>query len=368
MNGRAIDLASLTREIQHNCDISDARDHGIYSMCSMLLKLRNLYKWQKGLEPWDEPEPGDLLDWIDRQEHYWQEKQSGDFEPITNHQDQCQPYDVAAVNLLLEGSKMFYGAGLGRSLKAIFFLGEILDRKQLAGFPVVILGREIAREMASPFAMVQEGMIVLRRDPLRYFLWDHIQEMRGSGRSSFRYFLDSHGLLEKGVLSQKRLRSEFEAMVDSEVDLFLYHEVGELIQHDFTETALQPLVAHFQGSVIEFVSRGVKDILADTDPQGLLTFLVENQRASTLSLYVSFQDGLRERLFPELRCSWQRFVDEGSWQPLLDAVTSCREKSLFLAESIKAISAKLGNFPDQELITDFNYNVLAPLQFDQIEV
>ena len=43
----------LLKTIKHNCDISDARDNGIYSICTLVLKLRNLYKWEHGLEPWE---------------------------------------------------------------------------------------------------------------------------------------------------------------------------------------------------------------------------------------------------------------------------------------------------------------------------
>jgi hypothetical protein len=363
-----VDLAQLLVDIQYNCDISDARDHGIYSMCSMVLKLRNLYKWQHGLEPWHEPETADLLDWIESQENYWQELQAHEFRPLVIAYTDCAVHDVVAVNHGLDGSGLFYGAGLGRSLKAIFFLGEITATSELAGYPVVMLGKEKAKEMASPFAMVQDDTIILRRDSLRFFLWDHIQEMRGSGRSSYRYFLGSHGLLDNGELSQERLRTTFEELVERELDLFLYHELGELQQREFGRTALQPLVGHFQGSVIEFVSRAVKDILADTDPKGLLTYLVEQERASTMALYVTFQDGLRERLFPELRCSWQRFAEDGDWRPLVKAISHCRAKTEAIAENIVAIGAELGNLPDKELVSAFNHTVLAPLGLDQVEV
>ena len=40
--------------IRHNCDISDARDNGIYSICNLVLKLRNLYKWEHAIEPWQD--------------------------------------------------------------------------------------------------------------------------------------------------------------------------------------------------------------------------------------------------------------------------------------------------------------------------
>ncbi len=51
--------------IDYNCNISDSRDHGIYTMCTMVLKLRNPYKWENNLEPGQETVSGDLLDWIE---------------------------------------------------------------------------------------------------------------------------------------------------------------------------------------------------------------------------------------------------------------------------------------------------------------
>jgi hypothetical protein len=76
------ELTPLIQDIQHNCDISDARDHGIYTMCTMVLKLRNLYKWEKGLQPWEEPESADLLDWIDVKENYWATIAGEPFRPL----------------------------------------------------------------------------------------------------------------------------------------------------------------------------------------------------------------------------------------------------------------------------------------------
>lgn len=360
--------AQLTEDIQYNCDISDARDHGIYSMCSMVLKLRNLYKWQKGLEPWNEPETADLLDWIDMQEQYWHSLQDGEFKQLSLAGRPTAAHDVGAVNDFLQGSGLFYGAGLGRSLKAIFFLGDIVETRELDGYPVVIIGRERVREMASPFAMVQDENIVLRYDQLRFFLWDHIQEMRGSERSSFRFFLDSYGLLFEGRLDQLKLRAIFEQLVESEVDLFLHHELGELRLHDFGRDTLKPLIAQFQGSVIEFVGRAVKDILADTDPHGLLHRLVAERRASTLALYVSFQDGMRERLFPELTCRWKNFVEDGDWTALERAISRCWSDTRSLAARIEAVAARLGSASDKELVTQFNHTILQPLGLDQVEV
>ena len=75
---------NLVETIQYNCDISDARDQGIYSMCTMVLKLRNLYKWEHGLEPWNEPEPADLLDWIEQKENHWAAIDQKSFKPVVS--------------------------------------------------------------------------------------------------------------------------------------------------------------------------------------------------------------------------------------------------------------------------------------------
>lgn len=143
---------SLTvKDIQHNCNISDARDHGIYTMCTMVLKLRNLYKWEKDLDPWQEPEPGDLLDWIEDKENYWKTIVDEPYRPLNINGYTHLPDDLSGINGHFEGDQMVYGAGYGRSLKAVFFLAEKIEQRTVAGLPVFILGRERAREMASPF-------------------------------------------------------------------------------------------------------------------------------------------------------------------------------------------------------------------------
>ena len=68
---KGVEQMNLHQAIQHNCNISDARDNGIYSICTLVLKLRNLYKGENGLEPWDEPDSPILLDWIYAKENFW---------------------------------------------------------------------------------------------------------------------------------------------------------------------------------------------------------------------------------------------------------------------------------------------------------
>jgi hypothetical protein len=274
--------SSVVEDIQHNCNISDARDHGVYSMCTMVLKLRNLYKWEHGLEPWQEPEPADLLDWIEAKENYWKTIAEEPYRQLGINGRTYSPADSDEINAKLGDKKMVYGAGYGRSMKAVFFLAEKIEQRTVAGCSVFILGKEIAKEMASPFAMAQDGVVFIRKESLRFFLWDQIQELRSSCRSSFRHALRMYDLLQDEQLDQQKFKNSLDNIVDAEMDLFIYHEVGEALQTTLDSSTLQTIVSQFPGSLYELVCRSIKDILADTHPEGLLAHLIREQRETSL--------------------------------------------------------------------------------------
>jgi hypothetical protein len=355
------ELTPFIQDIQHNCDISDARDHGIYSMCTMVLKLRNLYKWEKGLQPWEEPEAADLLDWIDTKENYWATIAEESFRPLSASGKTLAPLDLEEINAGLEGNSLLYGAGYGRSMKTVFFLAENIEQRSVEGCPVTILGKERAKEMASPFAMVQDGRIIIRKESLRFFFWDQIQEVRSSCRNSLQHALQSYGVFKNGVIDRELFKASLDTIVEQEMNLFIYHEVGETLQTTFDSESLRAIIGHFPGTVIEFVGRAVKDILADTHPLGLLSYVIREERESSLGFYLTFLDGLRQKLFPEIQNAWQLFVTDRNWNYIEQARNSCWERNQQVAQHIKDISRMIGSSPDDLIVSHFNNLILVPL-------
>ena len=49
------EISDLQRQVQKNCDISDARHAGVYSLCGLLLRMRDLYKWEHRMVPGRSP-------------------------------------------------------------------------------------------------------------------------------------------------------------------------------------------------------------------------------------------------------------------------------------------------------------------------
>lgn len=351
----------IIQDIQYNCDVSDARDHGIYSMCTMVLKLRNLYKWERELEPWQEPEPGDLLDWIEAKEEYWKSIADLSYCDLGINGKKYSPDSLEDINLLLRSDELVYGAGYGRSMKAVFFLAEKLRQESVSGVPLIILGKEKAREMASPFAMAQDGAIIIRREPLRYFLWDQVQELSSSCRSSFQHALSLYQLIHDGKLNQQAFRERLDTIVDEELGLFIYHEVGELLQDDLDGRTLQKIVTSFPGSIIELVCRTIKDVLADTHPGGLLAYCIRKKKETSLSFYIGFLDGLRKKMFPEIFSAWQEFLVNKEWQAIEDARAICWQRNNRLAHKVKEISSSIGTLSHKEVEQMFDIEIIRPL-------
>ena len=63
----------IASQVLENCSISDSRHAGLYSICGLALRLRDLYKWEKGLDPWVEKDSSEILEWIGKKEEKWED-------------------------------------------------------------------------------------------------------------------------------------------------------------------------------------------------------------------------------------------------------------------------------------------------------
>ncbi|MBW2517817.1 MAG: hypothetical protein JRE88_13620, partial [Deltaproteobacteria bacterium] len=188
------EIEDLTRQVLHNCDISDAQHAGLYSTCGLALRLRDLYKWEHRLNPWEEKDTSEILDWIGEKEALWEKLADAKQTDIAIQGNVYDLYDTSAINAILEPRGLFYGAGYAFSLKPSFFLAEIEDKRHNNGYAVYSLGRELARDLLTLPALTQDRQILLRTDSARMYLWDQMVYIKKSGRPALRYALEHCGL------------------------------------------------------------------------------------------------------------------------------------------------------------------------------
>ncbi|MEW6219192.1 MAG: Sfum_1244 family protein [Thermodesulfobacteriota bacterium] len=355
-------VSALAAAVQKNSDISDARFAGIYSLCTMVLKLRSLYKWEHGLAPWQTPASQAVLAWIADKELLWDEIRDQAYAPLPVDRDLIDPFTAAPVNAVLARLRLLYGAGYGRSMKPVFFLAEEETALTVQGCPVRILGRELAREMAAPLALSQDGAVYVRRQALAGFLWDQIQEVRGCGRPAMRFALAGYRLLTPaGTVDSQQLAARLDELVTSELPLFIHHEIGEVLEEALPSELATGVAAAYPDSALELVTRALKDVLADTHPAGPLAFIQAERRSSSLGFFIAFLDGIRRLLMPELPAAFTELATHGDWAAWSGAVAAARDLNLRRADALARLWAKTAGLPAERRRQALEAGLLAPL-------
>jgi hypothetical protein len=313
----AQELKSLTRQVLQNCDISDAYHSGLYSICGLALRLRDLYKWEKQLPPWEERDSSEILDWIDAKETRWEVLAENDYEKLRLFGKEFDPFDSDGINALLEPHNIYYGAGYAHSLKPTFFLAVVDNMTRSNGYRIYTLGRELARDLLTIPAMSQNDSVLLRQESANLFLWDKIFYIKKSGRAALNFGLEHLGIAEKDPTALRRYLPEIFAAVK---DTYIYHELGEIQDTTFDRQSWREMVAAFPFSPVEFIARALKDLLADTNEYGTLHHIIQKRQTAGLAFYVAFIDGLAQEFFPEIKIAFQMFAGSGNWHIIEQAV------------------------------------------------
>ncbi|MCU0558776.1 MAG: hypothetical protein MUD16_01095 [Desulfobacterales bacterium] len=330
----SLDLDSLTVQVQRNCDISDARHAGVFSVCGLALRLRDLYRWQHALEPWQEGEPGSVLEWIGRRESLWDGLADCDYERLRLGGRALDPFDTDGVNALLAPHGLLYGAGYARGLKPTYFLARIDDRSSVRQFALYYLGKELARDLQTLPALSQGRSILIRRHTARMFFWDQVAYAAPSARRALAVALDACGV---GDHRPAGIRAHLDRLLAVQENVLLHHELGELQETGFDRGVWQQMVAAFSGSRVEILARRVKDLLADTSPHGTLCALCRARDIAGLALAVAFADGLAKAFLPEVFSAWEQVVHRQGWSELDAAVEKAHLDLRRLADQAVAL-------------------------------
>lgn len=320
-----IDVPALVNAVQRNCDISDARHAGDYTLCTYLLKMREFYRWENEIPYFSEVPQDDLGAWLTARERRWEDVEDAPLEPLPLDRSGADPFDNDAVNSALVPHGYVYSGGYGRYSKPLFFLGRLLKREQRAGFTVLVSSCEYARELAAPPAMLRGRTIFLRWESARRFVWEKIEESRWHKQdNAMRRAMDYYDFTDGPAA--------LEAMTASAVDVMLLHELGEGLTGEALGPEWADLVAYLARSRAEAIARALRDHLADC--RSTLPGLCEHQDPARLHFYFANLDGIRRAIFSGTLDAYHRFLDDGDWTHLRRAAANEATRWLDTAHEI----------------------------------
>jgi len=330
-----IDIKTLTLQIKKNCNISDAKYWGVYSMCGFLLRLRELYRIEKCIRPWENIQQEEIGEWISDRENLWKELEDKDFEDIIVDGNVYGPFEAEKINAELEKEGLVYGAGFGVHMKPSFFLADLISKETVEGYNICIAGNEYVRDLSDYPAMLRDRTIFARVDTTRLLLWGRFEELRLRGsKRPLTFAFSKYGVAPEEEPTEDIYR-RISLIAYSEVETYIHHELGEAFEEKKIGDEWNSLIADlFSCRRAEIFARSIKDILSDTSEKGMIKYIIENHKEGSLGFYVVFLGGYRMLFFPEILEAFQRFAETGNWGLIEDARKAGYRKAAEYAERL----------------------------------
>lgn len=326
-------IEEVSASVQVNCHISDARHGTEYGMCTYLMKMREYFRWEKGLG-FSARLGNEVGTWLAEREELWAGMEGWDFQPVKVTGRQLDPLEDAPINAALDEFGLVYSGGLGNYGRPHFFLGELERRERHTDHVLFVVGRELARDLASPPAMTRGDTIYVRRESLRRLLWEKLENWRWSkpdnplGRAFACYDFNND------------LEGSLERMTDHEIDIVVLHEQGERQAGKLLGERWERMLLDLGRTPGELAARAARDHLADcivTIPK-----LAEAADTPALHFYVGNLSAMRKMLFPHLRQAYDLWLASGELDHLVRAAEVGREHWTWMVRSMLELHEQYG--------------------------
>lgn len=350
-------LEELLPQVRANCLRADAAVAGRFALCGLLLRLRNLHKWERDLPPWQEGAPEEVLAWVSEREEAWDAQGELTPRPIRLAGRDHDPFDADGLNAHLEPLGLHYGAGLVGASLPVFFLAKQERRWRCNGLEIISLGHEFTRDIFFLPGLRQDGRIFLRRGPLPYLLWDLAADPRRSQRRFVGFGLAGYGLDHQQLLRQPTWEALVPVM-EGELQSVLWHELGEAGDGELAVGLLRRVWLEHPGSELEHFVRGVKDLLADAGPDGRLKRIIEGRLRGQIGFYPAWLHGYPRLLFPEIDAAVMELMANDDWAAVEQARQLAWRRAVAAVEGLEDV---LGRQTGQAARDEAQAKVIGPL-------
>ncbi len=326
----------------------------MYSICGLAMRLRELYKWEKGLMFWEEQEPQKVLEWISEKEEYWDQISHMSYKDIELEGRTYSPLDSQELNRILNPMGLCYGGGLGEGINPTFFLGNIAEVREIGKCTVIVLGEEFARDLMASPALSKDNLVFIRKQVLIPFLWNELLFATGFEQKMFLIKLKEHGIdtWDLGLIKSKMYQ-----ICEGALDSFIYHEIGEIYDEAFNKDMFKEFIKGFQRTIVEYTLRALKDLFADTNQLGRFARFIELRDKGSIAFSLALLDYIRKNLYEEFI---NAFLHNNHWSQLSEALITLREKGYRIRDKLLEILTNGHGIPLDIILQKVKEEVLIP--------
>ncbi len=328
-------MQALIEAVQRNCDIVDARHGSDYGICTYLLKMRERYRWERGLPLGARLAKDEVGDWLTAREAHLETLEQADFDALAVGGQLIDPFDAEAVNAGLAGAGLVYSAGLVDGARPHFFLADLeYEQRAEGGFLLRVSGQELARCLNAPPAMSRGSTIFLRRESLRRQLWEKYESWLWSRPQNAMARAIAHYPFDTA------LDDALDAMTRAEMAVIEAHERGEHQAGLDLGEGWEAMLLDLSLTPAEIMARAVRDHLADCTHT--LPMLIGGRREPSLHLFMGNLGAMRKQLFPSLQRAYGDWLSSGDVSVFRGPIKDGAEHWLRLARRMLALHERHG--------------------------
>ncbi|MCP4008480.1 MAG: hypothetical protein GY726_03085 [Proteobacteria bacterium] len=319
-------IETLKQAVQFNCDLSDRESAADYSICIYLIRMREYYRWSHGIAMNEPLDQSTLMDWVSNTEARWEAIEVDGFQALEFQGVSYQAFDSEPLNRVLQPLGYTYSAGYGRFAKPVFMLAELQSFERTDRYKLTIAGRELARELSAPPAVMQSGNILIRTESVARLIWDLLEEWQWSRPdNAMARVVEYYDFEADALLALER------ASIDQR-EVLILHEIGELIAEDLLAPGWNEMLIE-KNRHRHLFARAVRDTLADC--LSTLPGLVAEDNRPGIHFYFASLTPLRKSMFPMLAKAYRQWHSSGSFADINSAISRGQVHWLKTANSLR---------------------------------
>ena len=342
-------MQTLQQTVQNNCHISDAQYAGNYTLCIYLLKMREFFRWEKRYPYGASLANDEIGGWLTEREMLWNDLEDREFDDLDINGVQVDPFETRKVNQLINEQGLVYSGGFGLHSKPVFFLAELEQQQTYDDYTLYVSSRELARDLAAPPGMALDKCVFIRRESLRRFIWEKIEEsawhQQENPLARALSFYDFKNHPEESL----------DQMTNTEVDTILQHEIGEIKAGQLLGDDWEAMLAAMPRSQAEIMLRAIRDHIADT--VSTLPQLIKNDVPAQMHFYFANLGSMRKVIFPSLMEAYREWYEHNDVSPIRKIINKGEKHWIKLAQSILDLHRKHGaqSYSKMETLIKSNY-------------
>ncbi len=292
-------IKNIGEVVQYNNLISDAENWG-YLACDFFLKMREYYRWENGMKPDQSIDNEDFAEWLSRKQKLWNEYHDRKYKEVDGN-----PPD--SKELVIEILKRGYAYGYKKVFpRYSFFLAEIDSEYKRNGYRIFITGKELARDIISPKAILIESIMFIRKDAIERYIYVKKEEADAVRTGMQRDVFDNISI---------------EELVKKEMELSFYHLIAEKEEQE-------KLTGRMGCDVVDRVGGDMVELLGVLSDRGKIAKIIE-EKDKVMLAYTLLTITCKRPIINEL---FEAYEKKKSWKEIDEVRRKCYKKVLKIIE------------------------------------